>query len=85
MSSVFSCKKVISAIMMRGVARKVFLGVRINPALKDTLEQIAAAEERTVSQICELLLRQGAEAYRKEGAKYLQRFLSRQKKEGLSQ
>ena len=80
MSSVFSCKKFISAIMMRGVARKVFLGVRINPVLKDSLEQIAAAEERTVSQICELLLRQGAEAYRKEGAKYLQRFLSRQKK-----
>ncbi len=71
-------------IMMRGVARKVFLGVRINPVLKDRLEQIAAAEERTVSQICELLLRQSAEAYRKEGPKYLQRFLSRQKKEGLS-
>ncbi len=70
--------------MMRGVARKVFLGVRINPVLKDRLEQISAAEERTVSQICEMLLRQGAEAYRKEGAKYLQRFLSRQKKEGSS-
>ncbi len=48
--------------------------------LKDRLEQIAAAGERTVSQICELLLSEGAEAYRKEGAKYLQRFLSRQKK-----
>ena len=71
--------------MMRGVARKVFLGVRINPVLKDRLEQIAAAEERTVSQICEMLLRQGAEAYRKEGAKYLQRFLSRQKKEDTQQ
>jgi predicted transcriptional regulator len=70
--------------MMRGVARKVFLGVRINPVLKDRLEQIAAAEERTVSQICEMLLRQGAEGYRKEGAKYLQRFLSRQKKESAS-
>ncbi len=71
--------------MMRGMARKVFLGVRINPVLKDRLEQIAAAEERTVSQICEMLLRQGAEAYRKEGAKYLQRFLSRQKKEDTRQ
>ncbi len=70
--------------MMRGVARKVFLGVRINPVLKDRLEQIAAAEERTVSQICEMLLRQGAEGNRKEGAKYLQRFLSRQKKESAS-
>ena len=67
--------------MMWDMARKVFLGVRINPVLKAGLEQIAAAEERTVSQICELLLRQGAEAYKKEGPKYLQRFLSRQKKE----
>ena len=70
--------------MMWDMARKVFLGVRINPVLKGRLEQIAAAEERTVSQICEMLLRQGAEAYRKEGAKYLQRFLARQKKEGSS-
>ena len=59
--------------------------MRINPVLKDRLEQIAAAEERTVSQICELLLRQGAEAYRKEGPKYIQRFLSRQKKEAPRQ
>jgi len=66
------------------VARKLFLGIRINPELKNILEEIAGAEERSVSQICELLLRKGVEAYKKAGANYLQRFLSRQKKEDPS-
>jgi hypothetical protein len=30
-------------------------------------------EERSVSQVCELLLRKGIDAYKKEGAKYLRR------------
>ena len=32
--------------------------------------------ERSVSQICELLLRAGVDAYKKKGHKYLQRLLS---------
>ena len=71
--------------MIRFVARKVFLGIRINPQLKKMLEEIAGAEERSVSQISELLLRRGIDAYKKEGSKYLQRFLSRKKKEDLSE
>jgi hypothetical protein len=63
------------------VARKIFLGIRINPELKKLLEEVGEGEERSVSQICELLLRTGVEAYKKEGPKYLQRLLSRQKKE----
>jgi len=63
------------------VARKIFLGIRINPELKKLLEEVGEAEERSVSQICELLLRTGVDAYKKEGPKYLQRLLSRQKKE----
>ncbi len=70
--------------MILGVARKVFLGVRINPEIRADLERIASAEERSVSQICELLLRTGVQGYKKEGPKYLQRFLSRQKREDLS-
>jgi len=58
----------------------MFLGIRINPELKKTLEQIGDAEERSVSQICELLLRKGVEAYRKDGPIYLQTS-ARQKKE----
>jgi hypothetical protein len=82
MSIRFSCKIAVSAAMIRFVARKVFLGIRINPELKKTLEQVADAEERSVAQICELLLRTGIDAYKKDGTKYLQRSMNRQKKEG---
>jgi hypothetical protein len=61
------------------VARKIFLGIRIDPELKKALEDVGQAEERSVSQICELLLRKGVDAYKNEGSKYLQRLLSRQK------
>lgn len=57
--------------------RKVFVGIRINPELKQNLEDIAAHEERSVAQICELMLRTGVDAYRKEGSKYLRRPTSR--------
>ena len=67
--------------MIRLVARKIFLGIRINPELKKLLEEIGEAEERSVSQMCELLLRTGVDAYKKEGPKYVQRLLSNQKKE----
>jgi hypothetical protein len=70
--------------MICAVARKIFLGIRLNPDLKKTLEQIGEAEERSVSQICELLLRKGVEAYRKDGPKYLQ-LAARQKKESTSE
>jgi hypothetical protein len=63
------------------MARKTFLGIRIDPELKKTLEEIGNTEERSVSQICELLLRKGADAYKRNGPKYLQRSLSRHKKD----
>jgi hypothetical protein len=62
------------------VARKLFLGVRIDPELRKTLEEIANDEERSVSQICELMLRKGIEGYKREGANYLQRPLRVQHK-----
>jgi hypothetical protein len=71
--------------MIRFVARKVFLGIRINPELKKALEQVADAEERSVAQICELLLRTGIDAYKKSGTKYLQRTMSRGKNGGPSE
>jgi hypothetical protein len=67
--------------MIWSVARKIFLGIRIDGELKKTLEDVGQAEERSVSQICELLLRKGVDAYKNEGPKYLQRLVSRQKKE----
>ena len=57
---------------------------RIGSDLKKDLERIAAQEGRSVAQICDAFLKAGSEAYRKNGPKYLQRFLSRQEKRNLS-
>ena len=63
------------------MARKVFLGIRVDPELRKALEDIGSSEERSVSQICEMLLKRGAEAYHREGPKYLHQPASKQKKE----
>ena len=55
------------------------LAFRISDDLKNDLQQIAEREVRSVSQLCEILLKLGVESYRKEGPRYLQRFLSRRK------
>jgi hypothetical protein len=84
-STRFSCKIEVSTAKIRFMTRKVFLGIRINPELKKTLEQVADAEERSVAQICELLLRTGIDAYKKNGTKYLQRSMIRQKNQRSSE
>lgn len=56
------------------------LAFRISGALKKSLQQIADREVRSVSQICEILLTIGAEAYNREGSKYLHRYLDRGEK-----
>jgi len=63
------------------MARKLFLGIRIDPELKKSLEEMGLAEERSVSQVCELLIRKGIDAYKKEGATYLRRSAMRKKHE----
>jgi hypothetical protein len=57
------------------------LAFRISDHLKTDLQQIAEREARSVSQLCEILLKLGVASYRKEGPKYLQRFLSRRKED----
>jgi hypothetical protein len=52
------------------------LAFRIPGELKKSLQRIADHEARSVSQICELLLAVGVDAYEKEGTRYLQRVLS---------
>jgi hypothetical protein len=54
---------------------------RIGSDLKKTLESIAAREGRSVAQICDAFLKAGTDAYKKDGSKYLQRYLSRQLKD----
>jgi hypothetical protein len=45
----------------------------------DLIREIANREARSISQICEILLTIGTEAYSKEGSKYLQRYLGPRK------
>jgi hypothetical protein len=55
------------------------IGFRLPAELKSTLVHIAKKEGRSLAQICELLLRAGASAYRREGPKYLHRFVAHPK------
>ena len=57
------------------------LAFRIPAELKQDIQEIADREARSMSQICEILLRIGAEQYKKEGSKFLQRYLVRRRTE----
>jgi len=56
------------------------LSFRVTGELKAEVDAVASKEGRSIAQVCEALIRGGLESYRKEGPKYLQRFLSREKK-----
>ena len=60
-------------------AKKDFLAFRVSPALKSQIQEIADSEVRSISQVCELLLSEGVEAYKKEGPKFMQRLVAKQK------
>jgi hypothetical protein len=57
------------------------IGVRVPAELKRELIQIAKNEGRSLAQVCEIFLRGGVFSYKKDGPKYLNRLVSRQKKE----
>lgn len=61
------------------VAKTEFLAFRVAPELKHELQRIADDEQRALSQVCEMLLYEGLEAYEKEGAKFIQRLVAQQK------
>ena len=52
------------------------LSFRVRSDLKKTLEAIAAAEGRSVAQVCEAFLKVGSENYKKEGNRSLQQALA---------
>ena len=52
---------------------------RMPADLKKDLQDVAAHEGRSMAQICDAFLRAGSESYKKEGPKFLRRFLGRQK------
>jgi hypothetical protein len=65
-----------------GAMRKdTALSFRVPHQLKAELQKVALMEGRSLAQVCEALLGGGLEIYRAEGPKYLQRLLSRHKKE----
>jgi hypothetical protein len=51
------------------------LAFRISMDLKKRLLKLAKQEARSLSQICEMLLKIGADEYDKDGHKYLQKVL----------
>jgi hypothetical protein len=61
------------------VAKTEFLAFRVAPELKRELQRIADDEQRGLSQVCEMLLYEGIEASKKEGAKFMQRLVAKQK------
>jgi hypothetical protein len=72
--------RVIVRVYICGVAKKEFLAFRLIPDLKKEIEEIARREQRSISQICELLLRGGVDAYKREGPEYVQRLLNQRSK-----
>jgi hypothetical protein len=57
------------------------LAFRIPNDLKKRLQRVSKQEARSLSQICELLLRIGAEEYDREGHRYLQKVLAHSREE----
>ena len=56
------------------------LAFRIPAELKKRLQEIANREARSISQVCEMLLRLGVEDYENKGPRYIQRLLPQQKR-----
>lgn len=54
------------------------IGLRVPADLKKALIQIAKSEGRSLAQVCEIFLRDGALSYKEEGPKYFHRILARQ-------
>jgi len=61
------------------VPKSEFLALRVNSELKRELERISDDEQRSISQISEMLLYEGIEAYKKDGPKFMQRLVAKQK------
>jgi hypothetical protein len=56
------------------------IGVRVSVELKKTLIFIAKSEDRSLAQVCEIFLRDGALSYKEDGPKFFQRLLAHHKR-----
>jgi len=61
------------------VTKTEFIAFRVSAELKRELQRMADDEQRALSQICEMLLHEGIEAYKKEGPKFMHRLVAKQK------
>ena len=61
------------------VAKTEFIAFRVAPELKRELQRIADDEQRALSQLCEMFLYEGVENSKKDGTKFIQRLVSKQK------
>jgi predicted transcriptional regulator len=61
------------------VAKTEFVAFRVPPELKRELQRIADDEQRALSQVCEMLLYEGIESFKKEGRRFMQRLVEKQK------
>ena len=68
-----------AAIVFVVTTKKGFLAFRVSPDLKNEIQEIANSEARSISQVCELLLSEGVLGYKKDGPKFIQRLVAKQK------
>jgi hypothetical protein len=61
------------------VAKTEFIAFRVAPEVKRELQRIADDEQRALSQVCEMFLYEGVEGSKKEGPKFMQRLVAKQK------
>ena len=77
---IFGCPFVSGAAIVCVVTtKKGFLAFRVSPDLKNEIQEIANSEARSISQVCELLLFESVQIYKKEGPKFIQRLVAKQK------
>jgi hypothetical protein len=75
----FRLLPLVGSVYTAVVPKTDFLAFRVTPELKRDIERLADEEQRNISQICEMLLFEGVETYKKEGAKFIQRLVAKQK------
>jgi len=79
--AIFARKRHALEYNLSAMRKDTALSFRVPHRLKAELQKVALMEGRSLAQVCEALLGGGLEIYKAEGPKYLQRLVSRQKKE----
>ena len=75
-----SCSLEYASSYISLVAKTEFLAFRAAPEDSSASSSESPDEEqRTITQVCEMLLNEGVEAYKKDGAKFIQRLVAKQK------